>query len=223
MTRYHFQGAGRLVVACVATMILMGCTALGRGGSTPPSNINDACEILKDKGSWRKPLQRTEAEWGVPASLVLAIIHQESRFRAIIRPPKKHRFTPKKVSSSRGYTQAIDATWDAYEKERRNKLTRLLKTRAQFGSSADFVGWYIHGAARSCSQLTSPYDAKLAYFLYHNGAGACSRFFQPREKGSRDYNVAVIADKVQARARLYQTQLSGCQKYTSKLDHKPRL
>ena len=58
------------------------CTVLMAGCSTsPPKNINDSCEIFREKDDWYDDAKDSYERWGVPVHVQLAIIHQESRFK----------------------------------------------------------------------------------------------------------------------------------------------
>jgi len=97
-------------------IILSGCAS-----KAPPKNSSDVCKIFKEKYSWYKAAKKTEKRWTIPVSVSMAIIKQESSFIADARPQRTKLlgFIPwKRVTSARGYAQAVDGTWEMYLKDR---------------------------------------------------------------------------------------------------------
>ena len=85
----------------------------------PPHNIDDACVIVHHHDEWRSALVKGKRDSRVPTALILAIIRQESSFRAEIRPAMRYflGFIPiGRASSAYGYAQVIDSTWQWYQK-----------------------------------------------------------------------------------------------------------
>ena len=104
---------------CVLMLVLLG---LAGCASSPPSNINNGCEIFYDKSDWYDDAKDSFEKWGVPIHVQLAIIHQESKFKYDARPPKDYLlgFIPwGRKSSAYGYAQVKDGTWDWYRGEDR--------------------------------------------------------------------------------------------------------
>ena len=102
----------------ILALFLAACSG---GPSDPPSKLDDACSILKEKKRWSKDLERVEKRWGVPREVILATIYHESRFVAQARTP--YRFTLGVIpmgrqSSAYGYGQALDGTWEDYQRAR---------------------------------------------------------------------------------------------------------
>lgn len=62
--------------------VLAGCA------TTPPSNLTNGCEIFREKDDWYEYARDSFEKWGVPVHVQLAIIYQESRFRADAKAPK---------------------------------------------------------------------------------------------------------------------------------------
>ena len=86
-------------------------------------------------------LSKSEKKWGTPVYLQLAIIKMESDFDWLAKPPRQKLFKVipyKRPSSSFGYSQAVNGTWEQYKKETGNKLA----VRTRFKDSVDFIGWY---------------------------------------------------------------------------------
>ena len=110
-----------------------------------PSNQDDICKILDENPRWRTMLYNSSEKWGSEPSTLMAIIRQESSFDPNAAPEREKilGIIPwKRPSSARGYSQAVDATWDQYKKETGNYRA----SRSSFESSVDFVGWYLSKA-----------------------------------------------------------------------------
>ena len=90
---------------------LVGCA------TSPPRNIDNACEIFKEKRSWYKASRKAYKKWGIPVQIQLAIIHQESSFQPKAKPGRRRLLgiVPwKRKSTAYGYAQVKDETWDWY-------------------------------------------------------------------------------------------------------------
>ena len=109
--------------------------------NSPPSTTTDVCKIFKERYSWYKAAKKTEKRWKIPVYVSMSIIKQESSFRADARPERTKLlgFIPwKRVTSARGYAQAVDGTWEMYLNDRGGWFS----SRNDFEDSVDFVGWY---------------------------------------------------------------------------------
>lgn len=175
---------------------MSGC--LGRAG-----DINDACDLLSGKRSWYKGLVKASTNWSVPEHTILAFIHQESKFKARARPPRKRflgiipTFRP---SSAYGYPQALDSTWRNYKKATKNRFAE----RDDFNDAADFIGWYIHS---SRVKLNIPVENVSDHYLaYHEGRGGYSSASHLNKKW-----LITVAAKVQSRSDRYAAQLKSCE------------
>lgn len=149
--------------AClVAVLTLSGCVA-GR-----PPNTTDLCEIFADRRSWYKAAVETERKWGSPVPVNMAVIYQESGFRARARPARR-RFLwiipGGRPSSAFGYAQALESTWEDYIRQSGNRAAR----RDNFADAVDFVGWY--NAMSTRVNGIAPHDAANLYYAYHEGNG----------------------------------------------------
>ena len=186
----------RFFFVLIITTLLSACA--GR-----PGNINDACDLLENKRGWYKDLNKASIEWQVPKATILAFIHQESKFKANAKPPRKRLFgiiPTFRPSTAYGYPQALDTTWREYRKA----TNSFLAERDDFGDAADFIGWYING---SKIKLALPVeDVRSHYFAYHEGRGGYSR----GTYHSKGWLLAV-AEKVQKRAAIYSAQLIKCE------------
>ena len=111
------------------------------GCSSVPSNTSNSCSIFNERYLWFKHANKSEKKWGTPVYLQLAIIKMESDFDWLAKPPRQKLFKVipyKRPSSSFGYSQAVNGTWEQYKNETGNKLA----VRTRFKDSVDFIGWY---------------------------------------------------------------------------------
>ncbi len=170
--------------------------------ANPPRNTDDLCAIFEEKRGWYEASRRSFERWGVPESTQLAFVHQESRFRADARPPRRRIlwiFPGPRLSSAYGYGQVKDGTWRDYERSTGNGGA----DRDDFGDVADFIGWYgdvIH-------RLTGvpKRDAYRLYLAYHEGPTGYRRGSYRKKAWLQG-----VARKVEARAGRYGRQYAGC-------------
>lgn len=181
--------------------ILSGCAAnLG--------NINNACDLLENKRNWYKGLNKASIEWGVPKATILAFIHQESKFKANAKPPRKRLFgfiPTVRPSTAYGFPQALDTTWREYRKA----TSSIFAQRDDFDDAADFVGWYINGSQRKLGLPVE--DVKGHYLAYHEGRGGYAK----GTYANKGWLIAV-ADKVRNRSVSYSTQIAQCESSLSR-------
>ncbi|MCX8508803.1 MAG: lytic transglycosylase [Rhodobacteraceae bacterium] len=182
-------------------LLLVSC---GGGENRAPRNLDDACSILDERPHYLKALRKSERQWGIPMSVQMAAIYQESKFIGNAKTP--HRFAlgiipMGRQSSAYGYSQAIDGTWDDY----RDATGRTGARRNRFNDAADFMGWYMSQASSKLG--ISPYDASNLYLAYHEGMAGYSR-------GSHFEKAWLmrVAANVGDRSTLYERQLIACGK-----------
>ena len=189
----------KVLVAMIITLLIAGCT-------TPqPKNISNVCEIFKEREDWWDDANDMNDRWGTPIHVVMAMMYQESSFKADAAPPMEYflGFIPiGRVSSAYGYSQAKTVTWDEYKKESGNGWA----DRDDFDDAVDFMGWYTNKTNRL--NKVSKWDAKNQYLNYHEGWGGYKR----KTYRSKAWLVKV-ANKVDARAKRYATQLRSCEDY----------
>ena len=102
-------------------------------------------------------------------------------------------------SSAYGYSQALDGTWEEYQKETRSFSAR----RNNIKDAADFMGWYM---AQSNQRLgIGLADTRNQYLAYHEGRTG----FKRGSYNSKPWLLR-IAGEVASRSNTYQNQLSGC-------------
>lgn len=188
----HTQLLGVALLALLAS----GCA------TGPPKNINDICAIFEEKPDWYESARESYGRWGVPIPVMMAIIHQESSFRADVRPPRTKilGFIPgPRPSTAYGYAQALETTWDMYIRG----TGRRGAERDDFGDVIDFVGWYCDVSNKRCG--ISKKDAYNLYLAHHEGHGGFNDLTYRDKKWLLE-----AAEKVRTRAKVYSRQLSRC-------------
>ena len=146
-----------------------------------------------------------ERKWGVPAHVLMAMIHQESKFIADNRPPHQYALGILPVgrqSSAFGYSQALDGTWEEYQKSQGGRGSR----RDDIRDATDFMGWYMTHTVRETG--VPLYDTRNQYLAYHEGRTGFRR-------GSHNGKAWLmqVAGEVESRAGMYQRQLASCRRW----------
>ncbi|MFT5116524.1 MAG: hypothetical protein ACI9NY_000043 [Kiritimatiellia bacterium] len=187
-----------LLVAFSLVFLLLGCAA------SPPQQVDNICGIFNEKDDWYAAAKKSKKRWGSSIPLMMAFMHQESRFVSQAKPPRDKilGIVPWfRKSSAYGYSQAQDDTWDWYRK----KTGRWGADRDSFQDAIDFVGWYntqtkkINGVS-----LTNTYGLYLAYHEGHGG-------FKKKTYNKKEW-LKTVAKKVAGRSRTYAKQLRSCEK-----------
>lgn len=168
----------------------------------PPRNVGNACAIFAEYGDWYPDAKAASRRWGVPLPVILAIIHQESAFRADAQPPRTWYlgFIPgPRPSSAYGYSQALDGTWDRYTAATGNHGA----DRDEFEAAVDFIGWYVNETTKRNRVAKS--DTYHQYLAYHEGHGGFA-------KGSYRKKPWLMERARQAnqQAERYRAQLARC-------------
>ena len=149
---------------------------------------------------WYKHAKKSEKKWGTPVYLQLAIIKMESDFDWLAKPPRQKLFKVipyKRPSSSFGYSQAVNGTWEQYKKETGNKLA----VRTRFKDSVDFIGWYTN-KSESILKISKK-DAFKQYVAYHEGWGGFTNY-------KNNKKIINLAKRVEEQSNIYKKQLSKC-------------
>lgn len=178
------------------------CGALASCAAAPPSSASDVCAIFEERRGWWRAAKASERRWGIPASVNMAFIYQESSFRSRVRPERRRFlwiFPGRRPSSAYGYAQALDSTWEEYERKSGNRRA----SRSDFGDAIDFVGWF-NANSRRVSGIASA-NARDLYYAYHEGNGGYQRGTYLGKQWLID-----AAGRVQANATRYEAQLNGC-------------
>ncbi len=180
-------------------LVISGC---GSHDRSAPRQFDDACAILKDRPHFVRAFRATERKWDVPVHVQMATIYQESKFKADARTPFRWAMgviPMGRQSSAYGYSQALDATWEEYQRATGNRRAK----RDDIRDAADFMGWYMNQTkTRNGVEL---FDTRNQYLAYHEGHTGFAR---------GTYNSKAwlmrIAGEVGARADVYQGQLLSC-------------
>ncbi|MBM88185.1 MAG: hypothetical protein CMQ41_07375 [Gammaproteobacteria bacterium] len=173
-----------------------------------PYNTDNICLIFEDKRGWYKAAKAAERSWGIPISVNMAFIFQESSFRARARPERTRFFwifPGPRLSSAFGYAQALDSTWSEYRELSGNHSA----SRSDFDDAIDFVGWYNANSGRLSKIMAS--DARNLYFAYHEG----NRGYQRGTYLDKTWLIEA-ANRVQKNSEKFDRQLHTCRKKLEK-------
>ena len=167
-------------------------------------NIDNACSIADQRPQYLRAMSRTEDKWGVPVAVQMATIWQESKFVGDARTPVQYSLgviPMGRQSSAYGYAQALDATWEEYQRLEGGLGSR----RDNIRHATDFMGWYM---AQSNRELGIPLtDAANQYLAYHDGRTGYRRgTYRGKPWLMR------IAGEVGDRSVMYHQQLKRCRK-----------
>ena len=192
----------KAILVVAGLLFLVGCT------SSTPKEQDNVCEIFREKGGWYDDARDSQRKWGTSIPIMMAFIHQESRFQARAKPPRTKILwvlPGPRPASAYGYSQATDETWRAYKKS----TGAWSADRNNFEDAIDFVGWYNDQSyRRNKIQKTDPYHLYLAY---HEGQGGFAKRSFKNKKWLKD-----VAKKVSSRSKMYQKQLNSCEKELQK-------
>lgn len=192
----------RLLRVGLVLLLLGSC---GARESAAPRNLDNACAILTERPHYVRAFQQAEREWGVDTHVLMAMIYQESKFIADNRPPHVYALgiiPTGRQSSALGYSQALDGTWEEYQRARGGRGA----DRTDIDDAVDFMGWYMSHTVQETGVPLN--DTRNQYLAYHEGRTGYNR---------GTYNgkawLLRIADEVAQRAVLYETQLRTCPRY----------
>lgn len=188
-----------------ALMLLLLLASCGSSEFRAPRDLENACAIVKERPHYLRAMQRTERKYGAPVPVLMAMIHQESKFIGNAKTPRSYALgviPMGRISSAYGYSQALDGTWEEYQKETRNRRAR----RDDIDDATDFMGWYM---TKTVQKNGIPmHDARNQYLAYHEGHTG----FRRGSYQSKGWLVTV-ANRVASRAQTYQAQLISCRRY----------
>jgi hypothetical protein len=189
----------RYLLAPILLVLLASC---GGGNFSAPRNLDNACAIVAERPAYFRAMQATERKWGVPIHVQMATIHQESKFIGNARTP--HQFALGVIpmgrqSSAFGYSQALDGTWEEYQKDQRRGGAR----RDRINDATDFMGWYMNQSEERLG--ISKWDARNQYLAYHEGRTGFAR----QSYRGKPW-LMTISDRVAQRADMYRAQLFAC-------------
>jgi hypothetical protein len=186
-------------LACTLTVLVGGCAHR----QTAPKNIDSICKIFRQERDWYRSAYKSSKKWSVTIPVLMAIVHQESKFKAGAKPARTTClcfFPGPRPSSAYGYAQAVDETWEKYKANTGNWRA----DRADFADAIDFVGWYCNMSYAICKiDRNDTYNLYLAYHEGHNG-------FNRRTYRKKAW-LKKVAWKVQSQAKRYSRQLASCE------------
>ncbi len=172
--------------------------------SNPPKNADNICKIFEENRGWYKDSVKAKRKWGAPIYLPMAIMYQESSFRANAKPPRSKFLgviPGRRKSSAKGYAQALSPAWKDYVRDTGNRMA----DRNDFGDSVDFIQWYIDRTQKVNG--VSKWNAEHQYLNYHEGwSGYKKKTY--RSKGWLEN----VARQVDARSKKYAEQLKECER-----------
>ena len=174
----------------------------GGGGGDAPRNLDNACAIVQEKPEYMRAFRATERKWGVPVHVQMATIYQESKFVHNARTPFRYVagvIPMGRQSSAFGYSQALDGTWDEYQRD----TGRYRAKRTRIRDASDFMGWYMN-VSRQRNNI-SLNAARNQYLAYHEGHTGYARGSYNRKSW-----LLRVANEVDARSNVYAQQLLAC-------------
>jgi len=190
-------------IKCRIFSVILICFLITSCTTYRPTNLDNICHIFNGETDWYEAATAANKKWGTPIWVMMAIMHQESRFIDNAKPPFNwFLFIPLgRSSSAYGYAQVLDGTWQEYTKSTNNHYA----DRDDFEDAIDFVGWYTHTTQRSLA--ISKWDAYNQYLAYHEGRGGYKSGTWKKKKW-----LINVANKVKNKASTYNSQLKSCQK-----------
>ena len=187
--------------ALILVLLVGSC---GGGQSSAPRDLDNACNLLRERPQYLKAFRKVERKWGVHMHVMMATIHQESKFIADARTPFRYVagvIPMGRQSSAYGYSQALDATWDEYRADQNRRSAK----RNRINDATDFMGWYMK---QTRDEVGIPLNnTRDQYLAYHDGRTGFKRGTW-RSKGW----LIRIASEVDSRAVMYDAQLRSCRK-----------
>ena len=172
--------------------------------SSVPKYPSNACKLFGERYLWYQHVKKSSETYGAPIHIILAFVNKESGFNRWAKPKRTKLFKIipyKRPSSSFGYSQAVNKTWELYKKETNNSLA--LRTR--FKDSVMFIGWYIN-KTNKINKI--PHDDSYRQYLnYYLGWGNYKN-----KTYESDKKAIIFAKSVQKQSSIYKHQLRECQK-----------
>lgn len=175
---------------CVILAVLVCALTLGTGPARADTSLKDACSLFEKRIGWFTAASEVSVKWQVPVPVIMAVMYQESRFKAKAAA---------KTTTAYGYAQVLDGTWQEYKEE--TNFDHAVRT--SFADSAEFIGWYM-GQTRQ--RIGIPLDDVAGQYLaYHQGhVGYRSARWKDNPA------LVAIAHKVAKLAKTYEQQMRNC-------------
>ncbi len=182
----------RLILLYV--LLLASCSPESPEMEEAPSNIEDLCAIFAEKPHWYQYATVAAKRHHVKIPVIMAIMHQESSFKANVRNGSR----PENTSD--GYSQSIQPTWESYIKDQKRQNAK----RYKFEDSVDFIAWITRENMNYMNIKFS--DAYHLYLAYHEGS---NRYGEGEWKSNKE--LKEIAASVQKNTERYERQLKECE------------
>ncbi|MEL7165913.1 MAG: lytic transglycosylase [Pseudomonadota bacterium] len=185
-----------------ALALVLLAASCGTGPGTAPRDLDNACEIVRERPEYLKAFRATERRWGVPVHVQMATIYQESKFRSNARPPFRYAagvIPIGRQSSALGYSQALDGTWEEYLQDTGSRFA----SRERIRDATDFMGWYMAETRERLGIALS--DTRNQYLAYHEGRTGYAR----GSYRNKAWLVRIAGD-VDQRSAMYAQQLQSC-------------
>lgn len=193
-----------LIRAILLITLISGCSVSQRGNPKAPNALDDACSILDQRRNFLPAFKSTQNKYGVPVAVLMAMIWQESKFKATARTPNQYKLGVIPVgrqSSAFGYSQALDGTWNEYKRLAGKPRAR----RDNIRDAAEFMGWYMQQSNAELGIAMN--DTRNQYLAYHDG-----RTGFRKETYRKKPWLMKIANDLSDRAVMYHIQLQRCGK-----------
>ena len=172
--------------------------------STVPKYPQNACKIFGQNYLWYKSIKKSSKTYDVPIYIILAFVNKESSFNRWAKPPRTKLFKIipyKRPSSSFGYSQAVNKTWELYK----NETNSPLALRSRFKDSVMFIGWYI-SKTNKINKIPKN-DSYRQYLNYYLGWGSYAKKVYKTDK-----KAIIFAKSVEKQSKIYKSQLRECEK-----------
>jgi len=193
----------RAIIALILLTLVAACGRPG-GSGRAPNDLDNACSIVNQRSGYLAAFKATERKFGVPVAVQMATIYQESKFISDARTPFRYTLgviPTGRQSSAFGYAQALDGTWEEYQRLENKRRAR----RDNIRDATEFMGWYM---VQSNRELGIPLtDATNQYLAYHEGRTGYRRGTY-RSKAW----LMRVAREVGDRSVMYHNQLKRCRK-----------
>ena len=121
----------RFLRASVLVLLLASCA--GRGNYAAPRQLDNACAIMRERPQYMRAMAASERRWGIPMHVLMATVYQESKFIGNARTPYTFALgviPMGRQSSAYGYSQALDGTWEEYQRSAGNRRAKRDDIRA---------------------------------------------------------------------------------------------
>ena len=189
------------LIYCFVFLLIASCSSV-------PKYTQNACKIFSEKYFYLKYTRAASKKWGAPISSILAVINKESGFRRFAKPRRTKLFKVipyRRPSSSLGFSQAVNKTWDLYKKEN----DKPVALRISYKHSSDFVGWYFWKTNKI--NKISFNDTRNMYLNYYLGWTAYKN-----KAYLTDKKAIIFAKSVEKQSKIYKSQLQECKSIVNK-------